>query len=269
MTRFILVFVLVFCFFPLSAQKKVNDYKYILVPEQYGFLNEANQYQLNALTKFLFKKYGFTAYIEGEEVPKDLQDNGCLALQADLMRDSGLFLTKLKVVLKNCSGSVVYTSMEGTSKEKEYKRAYQEALREAFKSMEQLNYNYQPGNESSPNTGITKKETSTTKKNDAPEEVVVQAVPSIPTNEALLKEYSFNGDTFKIVPKPFGYSMVILKEKNTNEIAKLYQTSRENDFLVIGEEYTGSGFFDTYGNFILHRINPVTQKLITDTFGRQ
>jgi hypothetical protein len=55
-----------------------------------------------------------------------------------------MFKTKLGVELKNCNDQVVYTSEMGESREKEYQRAYNEALRDAFKSIEALNYKYVP-----------------------------------------------------------------------------------------------------------------------------
>ena len=50
----------------------------------------------------------------------------------------------LKIQLKNCDGEVVYTSEEGLSREKNYKKAYHEALRMAFKFLEAKNYRYEP-----------------------------------------------------------------------------------------------------------------------------
>ena len=43
------------------------------------------------------------------------------------------------VVLKDCKGIEVYRSQPGTSKQKEYKKSYQDALRKAFLSFEELN----------------------------------------------------------------------------------------------------------------------------------
>jgi hypothetical protein len=43
------------------------------------------------------------------------------------------------VVLKDCKGIEVYRSQPGASKQKEYKKSYQDALRKAFLSFEELN----------------------------------------------------------------------------------------------------------------------------------
>ncbi|WP_298530494.1 hypothetical protein [uncultured Algibacter sp.] len=126
------------------AQKSINNYKYVIVPNKYDFLKENDQYQLNSLTQFLFEKYGFEAIMEGTDYPEDLNFNRCLALDSDVIKDSSMFTTKLKVVLKDCNGKLVYESVLGISREKEFKIAYNKALREAFKSFETVNYSYRP-----------------------------------------------------------------------------------------------------------------------------
>jgi hypothetical protein len=143
--------ILVICLLSTSifSQANLNNYKYVIVPNKYDFLKEADQYQLNSLTEFLFSKYGFQALMEGSNYPEDVIRNRCLALKSNLVKDSGMFKTKLKVELKNCNDQVVYTSEMGESREKEYQRAYNEALRDAFKSIEALNYKYVPSTNSS------------------------------------------------------------------------------------------------------------------------
>ncbi|MFD1160838.1 MULTISPECIES: hypothetical protein [Hwangdonia] len=134
------------CFIIASAfsQTNLNDYKYVIVPKKYSFLKQENQYLLNSLTKFLFEKHGFNTLLEGETYPDDFKQNRCMGLNSDVLKESGMFKTKLTVALKDCNGVVVYTSQLGESRLKEYSKAYNEALRNAFKSFEDLNYSYKP-----------------------------------------------------------------------------------------------------------------------------
>lgn len=125
------------------SQANLNDYKYVIVPNKYDFLKESNQYQLNALSKFLFNKYGFETLMEGDEYPDDLVRNRCLGLRSNITKDTGLFKTKLLIILKGCNDQIVYTSQVGESREKEYNKAYTEATRNAFKSFESINYKYE------------------------------------------------------------------------------------------------------------------------------
>ncbi len=143
-TKFLLVITVLLSAFTSYAQNDLNNYKYIIVPNKFEFQKEDNAYNLNKLSQFLFNKYGFEALMEGDEYPVDLATNGCLGLQSDVLKEPGMFKTKLKVVLKDCSGKTVYTSGIGESREKEYYVAYNKAIRMAFSSFENLNYNYRP-----------------------------------------------------------------------------------------------------------------------------
>ncbi|OEJ99440.1 hypothetical protein A8C32_09020 [Flavivirga aquatica] len=143
-TKFFSIVITCFIVTTVFSQSNLNNYKYIIVPNKFDFLKQKDQYQLNSLTKFLFNKYGFEALVEGQNYPEDLVRNRCLALRSNVIKGSGLFKTKLNVVLKDCNDKVVYTSGAGESREKEYKTAYNLAIRAAFKSIEALNYKYKP-----------------------------------------------------------------------------------------------------------------------------
>ncbi|OYX25443.1 MAG: hypothetical protein B7Z06_07255 [Flavobacteriales bacterium 32-35-8] len=135
----------------LFAQSSLNNYKYIIIPKQYDFLREADKFQLNSLTEFLFNKYGFKAYMEEGNYPDDLKANRCLALTSNLIKDSSMFKTRLMIELKNCNGLTVYTTQAGESREKDFKTAYSEALRNAFKELQNINYKYVPAEQVSEN----------------------------------------------------------------------------------------------------------------------
>ncbi|WAC03601.1 hypothetical protein N7U66_09090 [Lacinutrix neustonica] len=128
----------------LFAQNDLNEYKYIIVPTKFEFQNNESQYNLNAQLKFLFEKNNFNTLMSSEALPEDLINNGCLSLKANLIDESNLFKTRIKIQLKNCRDEVVYTSNQGMSREKAYKKAYQEAIRSAFESIKTLNYKYVP-----------------------------------------------------------------------------------------------------------------------------
>ncbi|SIS83858.1 hypothetical protein SAMN05421766_104284 [Zobellia uliginosa] len=123
------------------AQDQLNDYKYIIVPKKFDGFKKENQYQTSTLVKFLFTEKGFQAVYE-DELPSELNNNRCLGLVANLIDDSSMFTTKAGVVLENCKGQEVFTTAIGKSKEKDYKLAYGQALRNAFKSFDTVNYSY-------------------------------------------------------------------------------------------------------------------------------
>ena len=67
----------------------------MIVPEEYSFLDSSDQYQLNTMTKFFFAKYGFEAFVVGEQLPKELLSNGCMGLRAKVNKKSSMFITRL------------------------------------------------------------------------------------------------------------------------------------------------------------------------------
>jgi hypothetical protein len=126
------------------GQNNLNDYKYILVPNEYEFSKVKDQYSLNSLTKFLFNKEGFSAFLEDEKLPDDLRNARCLALTVDVLNNkSGLFKTKLEILLRDCDGKEIMRSEVGESRLKKFDRAYNEAFRNAFESFRNLDYSYE------------------------------------------------------------------------------------------------------------------------------
>jgi hypothetical protein len=143
MKKYIL-FVLLF-FFSFSFAQTLNEYKYALVPSKFTFLKEKDDYKLNTLAKLLMEKYGFTAYLDSDVLPDEVLSANCNKVYVDVINLSNFLTTKLKVVLKDCKGNVLFTSPEGTSREKEYRVAYSLALRMAFDNFSVLkSHNFQP-----------------------------------------------------------------------------------------------------------------------------
>ena len=121
-----------------SQQKIISDYKYIIVLDRFDFLKTSDQYQTSSLTKFLLQKKGFTVFLSTDKFPQDLLQNRCLALTARLSDASGILTVKNKIELNDCYGRLLYSSQFGKSKEKDYKKAYHEAIRKAYASMTDL-----------------------------------------------------------------------------------------------------------------------------------
>lgn len=216
------------------SQSNLNEYKYVIVSKKYDFLKEADQYQINSLSKFLLNKYGFEALMEGEIYPEDLIRNRCLALKADALKESGMFKTKLKIELTDCNDRVVYTSALGESREKEFKKAYTEAIRDAFKPFEALNYKYEPKEN---DTVIVTQEAEV--KNEVAEEIQklkeeIQTLKEEKKSEVVeVEEVKTEIPIIKPVPKP------VKKVKPVNNQVKevpssiLYAQGIENGFQLV------------------------------------
>lgn len=229
------------------AQKSINNYKYIIVPKQFDFVSSPDKYQTSSLTKFLFKKYGFTAYLSDEVLPNDLAENRCLALTGAVVDKSGMLTTKSVVELKDCNNNVVFSSSIGKSKIKDYKKAYHEAIRKAFVSVKGLNYKHEPLQETKvaiakPKVTLPKKQpyakaTKKDKKIVEPKRAnitsslkVLYAQPKINGYQLVNTKPSV---VFKILQTDVKNVFIIknkngiLYKKNTNWIAEYYQNGKK------------------------------------------
>ena len=155
--------------FSFGQKNDINPYKYILVPTQYEFQKSDDAFQVNSLTKFLFNRAGFSVFYTNEAFPADLANNGCKALKAIVENNSKLLSTKMQIKLVDCYNNVLFITEYATSREKEYKKSYHEAIRTAFEEIQNLNYSYK---EEIPLVKIEKKATPIVKE-------VVQKVDDI------------------------------------------------------------------------------------------
>ncbi|MFY0482063.1 hypothetical protein ACI6PS_05605 [Flavobacterium sp. PLA-1-15] len=138
---------ILFLLFSFSCfAQSVNDYAYVIVPTKFQFQKKENDYRLNTLTKFNLEKYGFTAFYQTDNLGISYNDR-CNYLAVDVKDDGNFLTTKLIITFTDCNNKVVFASKAGSSKEKDRKVAYVEALNEAFESVKALNYQYN-GNKS-------------------------------------------------------------------------------------------------------------------------
>lgn len=126
----------------LGFSQTINDYKYAIVPSKFTFLKEKDQYRLNTLTKLLMQKYGFVTFFDTEVLPDEVAGDNCKKVFVDVQNNGSVFLTKISIVLKDCKNTILFTSVEGKNREKDYQVSYNLALREAFNSFETLGYKY-------------------------------------------------------------------------------------------------------------------------------
>lgn len=173
MKRFLVT--IIFLFITASSfSQKLDGYKYVVIPYEIEFLKKHDKYRVNSLLRFLFKKEGFQVLYDSETFPDDLAANRCLALYLGLDDDSGMFVTKTKIILKNCSNQTIFTSEQGTSRIKAYEKAYSESIRNSFSSVKAQKYSYKPSKREkvvSPKKEIIT-ETATKKVKEAKKEVV-------------------------------------------------------------------------------------------------
>jgi len=203
------------------AQSTVNNYQYVIVPLKFSFSQKNDEARLNTLVKLLLEKYGFKAYLSSEQQPDEIVDSNCSKLFADIESDSGFFTTKVRVILKDCKGKTMFISEQGVSKEKDWGKAFNLAIREAFKSFDDLHYKYVPA----------------TAKNQATTSAV------LPTDGAM---------ELTAQPVSNGYQ---LTDSNSNVVMKLFKTSSSERYTAVRGDVAGEltlrngeWFFEYYQN---------------------
>lgn len=128
-----IVFLLVFFLSGISFGQE--NYKYVVMPKKFSFFKEENRFNLNTITKSFFENQGFEVYFDNDVLPKELSENRCLALYVVAFEENSLFLTKNYFEVKDCSNNILIKSDLGTSREKEYKKAYNETFGKALNSI--------------------------------------------------------------------------------------------------------------------------------------
>lgn len=254
-----------------SSAQDINDYKYILVPETFEFTGEVNQYQLNSLFKFLFEQEDFNTVMRSADKPQDLAIDPCLGLKANLVNNSGLFVTKLVIELEDCRGSVVYKSKEGRSREKDFKKAYHEALKDAFSSIEALDYEYTPKEKSEVAAANEMRSAKKTVQVTLGAEVAgsvdnVVSEEKTEKPETVLKtgsdlKYSNAGKTFLLEKTSQGYNLI--QEGATEPIAILIETEGGKSYIYNSLTKQGIGYFDAENNLMVEYLDREKNKKVT------
>ena len=231
----------------LFAQSNLSDYKYVIVPRQYDFLKGTDKYQLNSLTKFLLEKENFKVFFNDDRFPEDLNKNRCSAVYANVWEEKSMFKTKLIVELKDCNNNIVFATREGNSKEKDYKKAYHEALRDAFQSFKTINYNYKPKQIKQKIVDVEpvkelKVENPVIKEIPKEEEIVKQKVLEPVVEKPVIKQTT-SSNILYAQAKDFGFQVV---DSTATVVMILLGTPKQDVFIVKGQDaivYKEDGFW--------------------------
>lgn len=254
MKRYFLLFLLLISISGY-AQSTINNYKYVLVPEQFSFLKQKDQYKLNTLTKRLLEDKGFTAYFDNSDVPGEVSSNKCSALSAEVTGKSNMFSTSLTLILKDCKGNIVFKGKEGKSREKDYDVSYTLALRDAFNSLNDVPYAYTGPADTHDQQAATATSNVTTAVNTPPatQPVVNQtAVSHPPVVKIVAAETAQTAGTLYAQPTANGYQLIDTAPKIR---LTLFKTSVQDYFIADNGVANGivfkrdeNWFFEYYNN---------------------
>lgn len=209
-------FLIVFSLWSLfSFAQQVNEYEFVIVPTKFDFQKSENEYRLNTLLKYRLEEFGFNAFYTSDQMNSNFSDR-CLYLNANVVNESTMFLTKLYVVFKNCDNAIVFQSDHGTSKIKERKESYKEALEEALLSVKAVNYKFT----GKANTRLTNNEQPATSIVAQPTEVI-------------------NENSLFAQPIANGYQLV---DTTPKVILKIFRTSQADYYTASSDTKNGVVF---------------------------
>lgn len=218
------------------AQEKMNAYKYAVVPSQFDFQKEPNQYGINQLLKYKFQQLGFETYLDTDELPFALKKNTCTYITPTIIPNNGMFITRVTVEVKNCLNQNLFTTEEGNSNDKSYKTSYTIALREALSSFRGYRLNYQP---------IPEEEVVVQK------EYIKEDQPIVTSEKNANSKFLYNGTQFSLVKTNPLYHAEIKYTDLDKLIGTLSKTSKQGIYHVNLNTKRGLGYYDENGNFIM------------------
>lgn len=198
MTKNIFWLLLFYTNFLFSQESE--HYIYASIPSQFSFQKEKNQYRINSTLKAFFQQQGYTTFLDDEILSESFSNSNCNKIYVDIEVKNSIFSTNLFVITKDCNNAILQKSSEGSSRQKDLKIAYNEALLKALKSLKNINYK-------SKNSG---KKTS-----------IVQTEKV----ENISKTDDSNSTTYF--------------SKNTNSFVTLKKTGRPNLFIANSEQNNG------------------------------
>jgi hypothetical protein len=217
--------------------QSVNDYKSVIIPLKFDFTKTENQYRLATVSKFNLNKAGFDAYYTNEAIGSEF-NNRCSLLYFDVIKEKSFLTTKLHIILKDCNEKIIFQSVKGISKEKDFQLAYTEALNKAFVSVFALRYKYN-GIE-----GSAKQQVTTA--------VAVPIVIPSKTNNDIITVGKSNSNLFYAQPITNGFQLV---DSSPKVVMKVFKTSNSNCYIAVRGSIQGvliakdnQWFFEYYQN---------------------
>lgn len=254
MKKMYFLFVLFFIFSGfVFSQKSLSDYAYVLVPQQFEFQKGQDQHQLNTLTRHLFKNAGFNPLYDVElgSLPR------CEGLYASVISEPTFSLSRFTVVLRDCNNIIVFESNTGTSKEKEFKKSYHEALKNAFKSIEVLGVNQGDLDSfrESIHSNITDApiQARSTKDYQTPAPVLTKAE----ANKKVLLQYNFENEDY-FLEKSANDFLLYKKTKTAPDLYKIgviFPTSRKGLYLLKTGQSSVLVSFDSNDNLLVDALD--------------
>jgi hypothetical protein len=196
-----------------------------IIPQKLHCARGNEDFQLKYFLKLALEKRGFTV-INASELTQEQKNRPCDFYYVDVVEDNKFMSTRLQIAVYDCQRHEITLSNFGVSKEKEYKKAYQLAFREAEKSLVIEN--------------LTIKQPEV--KKDAVQKT--STLTSIKFNEEIVEKNELKSLLFA---QPITNGFQLINDK-PEIVCKIFNTSQAKIFMIQKSENFGIGFLE--GNFL-------------------
>lgn len=219
MKKFTLLFI---CLLSIQvfSQKPV-----ILISNKYEFQKKPNTYNINNMLKAVLVSNNYEVYFDDEPLPAEVANNRCDVLTGVLLDKSNMFMTKIKLQIKDCQNMILFETDEVKSKDKDIQAGFIETIRLLSPELKK----FKPSIKKQDVVTIAKDETVSTSQKYQLVEVTNGYVLMDASLKAKLQIYKTTNPTVFIADK-FGVKGVFTKLPNKG-IFEYYM----NDALVVEE----------------------------------
>lgn len=210
MKKILLLFIVLFSITSFAQQQ------IILISNKYEFQKEPNSYNINNMLKAILVSNNYQVYFEDEVLPLEIAQNKCNALKGVLVDKSNVFLTKVKLQIKDCQNNLLFETIEVKSKEKDIQTGFIEVIKLLSSELKK----YKP-------TVI------------APKEVVVETKPVVEKIEVVETTNVITKRTFSnciFVKVDDGFTILDVNQK---QVLDMNITSNPNIFIAFKYGVTG------------------------------
>jgi Zn-finger nucleic acid-binding protein len=218
------------------AQASISDYHFILIPQQFEFQRQQDEFRLNTYIRHLFNQNGFNAIydVEMEGLPR------CEGVFLELKENNSMFQTKITIHIKDCMGNELLATEEGASRAKDYETAYKEAFERAFEEI--------------PTLGVQQKELKQIGSTLEKQNKVTKTLRNIPEKDDLILYFN-NGKNYLLKKAAQGWELYEVDGTENIFTAKLTATRRNGIYLFVKEGYTAMASFDDEGNLLVEGVD--------------
>lgn len=124
MKKFLVLFIAIFSTTSFAQKKQA-----IIISSKYEFQKEKNSYNINNMLKAILVSNNYQVYFEDEVLPSEIAQNRCNALTGVLVDNSNMFLTKIRLQIKDCQNNLLFETAEVKSKEKDIQEGFIETIK--------------------------------------------------------------------------------------------------------------------------------------------